>query len=89
MKDKKYRDLLLQTLKQEKQDTLGDILKYVRKCSFMTQKELGEELGITRQQIQKYEYNIFKPSPKRLQEILNICDDVYMDFYTLIKNYYI
>ena len=88
---RKKTDLLNLILKSNENNhyTLGKILKQIRLEAFLTQQELAEQLDIKRQQIQKYEYDIFKPSSKRLQDILDICDCYRFNFSDLIKEYYL
>lgn len=49
--------------------TLGSILKAMRICRGETQASLAKKLGTCRQHIQKWEYDVFRPSPKRLKQI--------------------
>lgn len=47
-----------------KHKTLGEFLKFRRKLYGFTQKEMGEALGVSYQQYQKYEYDLICPLKK-------------------------
>lgn len=47
-----------------KRKTLGEFLKFRRKLYGFTQKEMGEALGVSYQQYQKYEYDLINPLKK-------------------------
>ena len=51
---------------------LGKLIKQMRKASGMTQMKLAEKLGVTYQQIQKYEYGTSNLSISRLVQMADI-----------------
>lgn len=64
---------------------LGQALKQVRKSRKLSQLALAQELGITFQQIQKYEAGINRISASRLIDICRVLNISIQDFYALIK----
>ena len=55
-----------------KQIKVGNRIRLFRKLNNLSQKELGDKLGIAFQQVQKYEKNINTPSIDKLLQIANI-----------------
>lgn len=60
---------------------IGKNVKYYRELSGFTQKDLADQLGITYQQIQKYENGRDRISAVRLWDIANIFGKKVIDFY--------
>lgn len=52
--------------------TVGQRIKSVRRCLGITQRELGSMIGLTFQQVQKYENGSNRISIDRLVEIANV-----------------
>ena len=50
---------------------LGDKLRKVRLNNFLSQREIGEILGVTRSQICRYEKNIDRITDDKLYKILS------------------
>ena len=70
---------------------LAKRLKLIRNSCGMTQDELGELIGVTFQQIQKYETALNKISASRLYEICRVLDKPISSFFSGIsidKEYY-
>lgn len=53
----------------EKEDSLGEKIRCLRKQSGMTQEELGRELNVTRQALSNWERNVNAPDTDTLQRI--------------------
>lgn len=53
---------------------IGSIIRRQRKLRGLTQKQLGQYLGVSFQQVQKYEKGVSKVNIERLQAIANILD---------------
>ena len=51
--------------------TTGELIKDARKKAGLTQKELGEKLGISYQTIAQWENNLRNPKQETLQRIAN------------------
>lgn len=68
--------------------TLGDVLKMLRKMNGYTQKALGEKLCTCRQHVQKWEYDIFRPTPQHLKCILELFDSIAL-YKPLIWQFYV
>ena len=51
--------------------TIGDLIKEARKKANLTQKELGQRIGLSYQSIAQWENNLRKPKPETLQKIAN------------------
>jgi len=51
---------------------LGKLIKEMRKASGMTQMKLAEKLGVTYQQVQKYEYGTSNLSIGRLVQMADV-----------------
>lgn len=51
---------------------IGTQIKALRKLNKMSQTELGDEIGITYQQIQKYESGANKVSPERFYQLADV-----------------
>lgn len=64
---------------------LGQALKQVRKSRKCSQLALAQELGITFQQIQKYEAGVNRISASRLIEICRVLNMGVQDFYAMIE----
>lgn len=79
----------LTSLNEANTQRLGYTLKFLRLANGYTQKEMADRLGTCRQHIQKWEYNIAKPTPKRLTQILELFDDYPMPHSELIRKYYL
>jgi transcriptional regulator with XRE-family HTH domain len=62
---------------------LGKNLKSIREFRRFSQQKLGKKLGISFQQLQKYEYGINRISASKLQEISNILQFPINTFFTL------
>ncbi|MBB5074168.1 transcriptional regulator with XRE-family HTH domain [Bartonella callosciuri] len=60
---------------------IGKKIRYRRKMLKMSQKQLGQSLGITFQQIQKYEKGLNRVSAGRLKEIADILNVPLSFFY--------
>ncbi|WP_375623315.1 MULTISPECIES: helix-turn-helix domain-containing protein [unclassified Bartonella] len=61
--------------------SLGKKIRFRRNVMGFSQKQLGSHLGVTFQQIQKYEKGLNRVSAARLQEIANILDVPVSFFY--------
>ncbi len=61
--------------------SVGKRIRYRRKMLGLSQKQLGHSLGVTFQQIQKYEKGINRVSAGRLQEIATLLDVSVCFFY--------
>ena len=57
-------------LYEEKVDTVGDNIRHLRKDLGLTQKELGDEVGLTQGQISDYERGRRTPSLHSLDKLL-------------------
>ncbi len=64
---------------------VGKKIRFRRKMLKMSQKTLGHHLGVTFQQIQKYEKGLNRVSAGRLKEISDILE-VPLAFFTLISS---
>lgn len=64
---------------------LGQTLKLVRKSRKYSQIALAQALGITFQQVQKYETGVNRISASRLMDICRILKMSVQDFYALIE----
>jgi len=51
---------------------IGKLIRQMRKAAGMSQTKLAEKLGITYQQVQKYEYGVSKLSVGRLLQISRV-----------------
>jgi transcriptional regulator with XRE-family HTH domain len=51
---------------------LGKLIRQMRKASGMTQMKLAEKLGVTYQQVQKYEYGTSNLSLGRLAQLADV-----------------
>ena len=65
---KKYKNKILDEI------DIGEIIKTQRKKLKLTQLELAEQIGISYQLLQKYEYNKCKPPFDRLLDIFRKLD---------------
>ncbi|WP_375696647.1 helix-turn-helix domain-containing protein [Bartonella sp. AP331QHHD] len=65
--------------------SVGEKIRYRRKYMGISQTELGKKLGVSFQQIQKYENGSNRVGAGRLQEIANILDVHISFFYTNIS----
>ncbi|UTO28135.1 helix-turn-helix domain-containing protein [Bartonella harrusi] len=65
--------------------SIGKKIRLRREMIGISQKQLGNQLGITFQQIQKYETGFNRVGAGRLQEIANILDVPISFFYTEIS----
>ncbi|WP_273783772.1 MULTISPECIES: helix-turn-helix transcriptional regulator [unclassified Bartonella] len=65
--------------------SVGKKIRYRRKYMGISQTELGKKLGVSFQQIQKYENGSNRVGAGRLQEIANILDVDISFFYTDIS----
>ncbi|UTO28134.1 helix-turn-helix domain-containing protein [Bartonella harrusi] len=65
--------------------SIGKKIRLRREMMGISQKQLGNQLGITFQQIQKYETGFNRVGAGRLQEIANILDVPITFFYTEIS----
>lgn len=54
--------------------TIGENLRCARKKAGLTQKELGQKLGLSYQSIAQWENNLRKPKPETLQKIAQALD---------------
>ncbi|WP_142417057.1 helix-turn-helix domain-containing protein [Bartonella massiliensis] len=61
---------------------LGQKIRFRRNIMGFSQKQLGSHLGVTFQQIQKYEKGLNRVSAARLQEIADILNVPVSFFYT-------
>ncbi len=61
---------------------VGKKIRFRRKVLKMSQKTLGHHLGVTFQQIQKYEKGLNRVSAGRLKEISDILNVLLAFFYT-------
>ncbi|WP_375677492.1 helix-turn-helix domain-containing protein [Bartonella sp. AS69XJJH] len=61
--------------------SLGKKIRFRRNVMVFSQKQLGSHLGVTFQQIQKYEKGLNRVSARRLQEIAHILDVPVFFFY--------
>lgn len=57
---------------------MHDMFRALRQLQNKTQRECADELGISYQQYQKYEYGLIKPKPKKLIKIAKFlgCEDM-------------
>ncbi|WP_019222889.1 helix-turn-helix domain-containing protein [Bartonella rattaustraliani] len=62
--------------------SVGKKIRFRRNFMKISQKQLGRQLGVSFQQIQKYEKGINRVAAGRLQEIANILDVDISYFYT-------
>ena len=60
----------------------GEKIKQARKAAGLTQKELGDKLGITYQQIGQYENGKRKPKLETLQRIADALDTAVLNLLT-------
>lgn len=60
---------------------IGAQIKALRKLNKMSQTELGDEIGITYQQIQKYESGANKVSPERFYQLADVFGISVTDFF--------
>ena len=60
---------------------IGQRLRWRRKELRLTQEQLGETLGLTFQQVQKYEKGVNRISAGRLYEISSVLDIPVLYFY--------
>ena len=51
--------------------TVGENIKNARKKAGLTQKELGQKIGLSYQSIAQWENNLRKPKPETLQKLAN------------------
>ncbi|UJM33582.1 helix-turn-helix domain-containing protein [Bartonella henselae] len=65
--------------------SVGKRIRYRRKMLGLSQKQLGHSLGVTFQQIQKYEKGINRVGAGRLQEIATLLDVSISFFYADIS----
>ncbi|CAK02244.1 helix-turn-helix domain-containing protein [Bartonella tribocorum] len=65
--------------------SIGRKIRFRRKMLKISQKELGDRLGVTFQQIQKYEKGLNRVGAGRLQEIADILDISIFFFYADIS----
>ncbi|PIT68111.1 helix-turn-helix domain-containing protein [Bartonella tribocorum] len=65
--------------------SIGRKIRFRRKMLKISQKELGHRLGITFQQVQKYEKGLNRVGAGRLQEIADILDISIFFFYADIS----
>ena len=61
-------------------NTLGEVLKNARKKKGLTQDQLGEEIGVSKHTIAKYEQNQREPSLDIITKLINFLD---LDFWDL------
>ncbi|WP_034849439.1 helix-turn-helix domain-containing protein [Clostridium hydrogeniformans] len=61
-------------------NTLGEVLKNARKEKGLTQDQLGEEIGVSKHTIAKYEQNQREPSLDIITKLINFLD---LDFWDL------
>jgi|Deesub1362A_J573_1020465.scaffolds.fasta_scaffold00004_426 transcriptional regulator with XRE-family HTH domain len=55
--------------KQKTAKGIGALLRRIRKSQGMSQIKLSEKIGVSYQQVQKYEYGISNPTISRLKQI--------------------
>ncbi len=67
--------------------TLGKLIKIMRLSRGYTQLNLANALDTCRQHIQKWEYEICKPSPEHLDKLLDVLK--YRSTLNVIRQYYI
>ena len=60
-------------------NTLGEVLKNARKEKGLTQDQLGEEIGVSKHTIAKYEQNQREPSLDIITKIINFLDLEFWD----------
>lgn len=65
---------------------IGQQLKKRRKTLKLSQTQLGEILGITYQQVQKYESGVNKVSPERLLDLSHALDTPLEYFFEGVRN---
>ncbi|BCB95840.1 DNA-binding protein [Dissulfurispira thermophila] len=61
--------------------TIGQIVKEYRRAKGMSQMDLAEAIGVSYQQVQKYEKGINKISVDRLKQIANALDVTITEFF--------
>ena len=69
--------------------TVGQIIKYLRKLHYLNQTEVGNAIGVTFQQIQKYEKGMNGLSALRLKQLANkfkVSLDVLVDHNMITKH---
>lgn len=79
----------LNSIYKKNTKSLGNTLKFLRIANGLTQQELADSLGTCRQHVQKWEYNIAKPKPGRLKQILDSFYQYNLEYLDLIKEYYL
>lgn len=52
----------------------GKLIKEIRKNLFMTQLEFSNQLNVGITSVQKWEWNIMKPSLKHQKKIIELCN---------------
>lgn len=62
--------------------TVGERLRYLRLRNNLTQEELGNQLGVKKQTIEKYEKNLIKDIPetkrKKIVQILGVSETYFL-----------
>ena len=69
-------------VRYESEEGMGSLLRRLRKASGLSQKALSERIGVSYQQVQKYEYGTSRITVDRLRQIawaLGVPVDVFMD----------
>lgn len=61
--------------------TTGQRIKAARKNAGLTQKELGQKLGVAYQTLAQWENDLRNPKPETLRRIANALDMYYLDLY--------
>lgn len=51
----------------------GDLIRFVRQSCGLSQKQLGELMGIRQCNVSQYETGVYEPKYARLVEILDVC----------------
>jgi transcriptional regulator with XRE-family HTH domain len=72
-------------VKKDKRKTAGQLVKEFRRGKRMSQMELAERIGVSYQQVQKYEKGTNRISVDRLQQIANALDVPIKEFFSSEK----
>ena len=67
--------------------TLGNNLRFLRLMRGLTQSEVGKILGVTFQQVQKYEQGNNRISARTLCKLRHVFHVEYQDFFTPIRDH--
>ncbi|MGD2080226.1 MAG: helix-turn-helix transcriptional regulator [Nitrospirota bacterium] len=68
-------------VRYESEESVGSLIRRLRKASGLSQKALSEKIGVSYQQVQKYEYGTSRITVDRLRQLawaLGVPVDVFM-----------